>query len=113
MSKLLKRLLLAVFLGTCLAFLPIILSSALSRDYRADRDSFSPGVMARLTYWPISLLPVVGGLDCPNADEIADKLRCIGIALTVDAITYSALSFALLGWFARRRPTANRVARTD
>jgi hypothetical protein len=48
------------------------------------------------------------GLDCPNADSIADKLSCIGISLTVDVIAYSAL-FYLIFWLISRA----RAPRTD
>lgn len=55
-----------------------------------------------LLYWPSFLLRG-SGLDCPNADSIADKLRCIALSLTIDFVVYSALCFALLRILEKRR----------
>jgi hypothetical protein len=50
------------------------------------------------------------GLDCPNADYIADKLSCVGISLTVDVIAYSALFYLLFWLFGRAGRCTDKVA---
>ncbi len=98
--KLVKRLMLSLFLGGAITFLPLILQAVF-----LDPDSPNLSTMrfvATFLYWPSSFLRW-GGLDCPNADSIADKLTCAGIALTVDIFIYSALCFALLTRINERR----------
>ena len=52
-------------------------------------------VIVTLLYWPSRLL-VFGGLDCPNADSIAEKLTCAGMSLGISCLTYSAVAYILL-----------------
>jgi hypothetical protein len=106
MWKQLKRMLLALFLGSVITFLPLVLVPILFGGMAGVAESpFGLKVMEILAiflYWPDHFLRF-GGLNCPNADEIADKLTCVGLGLAVDVVMYSALCFVLLSWFASRK----------
>jgi hypothetical protein len=48
-----------------------------------------------LLYWSDRFL-VVKGLDCPNADLIAEKMACAGMCLGISCLGYSAVTYILL-----------------
>jgi hypothetical protein len=100
MWKVVNRLLLCVLLGFFITFLPLAIQTALFDP--ASLDGVTARIVTTLLYWPTFFLRV-GGLDCPNADFIADKLRCMGISLAIDVFTYSSICFVLFWWIGKRR----------
>ena len=46
-------------------------------------------IIGLLLYWPLSLIEELGfAQDCANANLIAEKLRCIKIAILIDLMSY-------------------------
>jgi hypothetical protein len=68
--------------GVALAIgVPTVAALVLSHG---DPDAIIPFLL----YWPASVTDKLGFGDCGNADLIADKLNCMGMALIIDAISY-------------------------
>ena len=68
--------------GVALAIgVPTVAALVLSHG---DPDAIIPFLL----YWPVSVTDKLGFGDCGNADFIADKLKCMRMALTIDAIFY-------------------------
>jgi len=114
MWKQLKRVLFSIFLGSLITSLPLVVLPVLFRAIPdADESPLISAIMrvaAGFLYWPSRFLRF-GSLDCPNADEIAEKIDCIGLALAVDVVVYSAVCFMLLWWAARKRAHRMMAAR--
>ena len=93
-----KRLLISTFTG--FAFVAVVMTAGarvLSRTgYRpSPKDLTIMKAISFLLYWPYRFL-VVKGLDCPNADLIAEKMACAGMCLGISCLAYSAVTFVLL-----------------
>ena len=96
MKKFLASILAGVLLTGLLINLPMVNDDTAS----FARELFFLPVFAFSWSW--------AGLDCPNADTIADKLSCLGISVAVHVVVYSALFYLLL-WLISRV----RARRTD
>jgi hypothetical protein len=94
MSKTLKRWPISAFCG--FAIVAVLIGAGTVIFPPGGRVSkFFDTIIVSLLYWPSRLL-VGGGLDCPNADSIAEKLMCIEMSFGVSALTYSAVTYILL-----------------
>lgn len=99
-----KRLLLSVAGGTVITFALLIISGMFAL-LLSQHDIGIPllRVLLYSLYWPLSLKHRLGiGFDCDNADYIADKLSCTGIALIIDVLAYSLLMYGILRWRKKR-----------
>jgi fumarate reductase subunit D len=106
---LVKRAFLSALIGSSLVLVLVVLLSFVFHRLHPSPDD-DPLLLRAITlslYWP-SLLLVRGGLDCPNADLIADKLTCIGLSLVIDALAYSVLCFVLFWRLQKRAGSAIR-----
>jgi glucan phosphoethanolaminetransferase (alkaline phosphatase superfamily) len=99
-SSAMKRLLFSTFIG--FAFVAVVMTAGarvLSRTgYHyppSPKDLTIMKAISFLLYWPDRFL-VVKGLDCPNADLIAEKMACVGLCLGLSCLAYSAVTFVLL-----------------
>jgi len=93
-----RRLLISTFIG--FAFVAVLMRAGalvLSRTSYppSPKDLTIMKATSFLLYWPGRFL-VVGGLDCPNADLIAEKMTCAGMYLGISCLAYSAVTFVLL-----------------
>jgi len=98
--KIIKRLLLSAVFGVGVTFLLFVLLHHASEDWNADERVVR--FLGELYFWPSRFSWSWVGLDCPNADSIADKMACIFIATAGDVLTYSALCFGVL-WTRKKR----------
>jgi hypothetical protein len=74
--------LISLLAGVALAIgVPTVAALVLSHG---DPDAIIPFLL----YWPASVTDKLGFGDCGNADLIADKLKCMRMALIIDAISY-------------------------
>jgi len=99
-SGVVRRLLISTFTG--FAFVAVVMTACarvLSRTgYHyppSPNDLAIMKAISFLLYWPDRFL-VVKGLDCPNADLIAEKMACVGLCLGLSCLAYSAVTFVLL-----------------
>jgi hypothetical protein len=100
--KIIKQLLLSALCGVAVTFLLFKVLHHASEDWNANVRVVR--FLGELYFWPsFSLSWSWVGLDCPNADSIADKMACFSIATAGDAFTYSALCFGVLWTLKKRR----------
>jgi len=97
-SRVARRLLISTFTG--FAFVAVVMTAfarVLSRTGYppSPKDLTIMKAISFLLYWPDRFL-VVKGLDCPNADLIAEKMACAGMCLGMSCLAYSAMTFVLL-----------------
>ncbi len=103
-----KRICLSVASGVSTIALLIFLTGLLMPYTNPDKGPVPLAVAAEyavstLLYWPSFHLFRGGRLDCPNADSIPEKFRCIGMSLSIDLLVYSAVCFLLLWVIGKRR----------
>jgi hypothetical protein len=99
-SGVVRRLLISTFTG--FAFVAVVMTAG-SRVLSRTGYHYPPSpkvltimkAISFLLYWPDRIL-VVKGLDCPNADLIAEKMACAGMCLGISCLAYSTLTFVLL-----------------
>ena len=99
-SGVVRRLLISTFTG--FAFVAVVVT-ACARVLSRTGYHYPPSpkeltiikAISFLLYWPDRFL-VVKGLDCPNADLIAEKMACLGLCLGLSCLAYSAVTFVLL-----------------
>ena len=96
MSKTGKRLLISSYCGFLITTCIVAVGASIFHFTNRSGDW-----TILLVYWPAGLL-VVGGLDCPNANLISEKIDCIGLCLAIDLLAYSTLIYVLL-WFLEKR----------
>ena len=94
-KKLLRRTFLSFTLGLTVTFLPIIAASRFI-DFESPDPAYMT-VLGHFLYWPLSALSL-SGIDCVGPDKVAGTMGCVGIALAIDILVYSALSFLMLSW---------------
>ena len=97
-SGVVRRLLISTFTG--FAFVAVVMTACarvLSRTGYppSPKDLTIMKAISFLLCWPHRFL-VVKGLDCPNADLIAEKMACAGMCLGISCLAYSAVTFVLL-----------------
>jgi len=83
-----RRLALSILLGLSFTVLLFVLPTGIGWQTSASLS---------LLFWPVYLISWSWiGLDCPNANEISDKLNCVYIAFAVDILAYSILFYLFL-----------------
>jgi hypothetical protein len=102
--ELLKRIFascLAAFSFTLLLLMVVRLIEPIARP-----DSVFVAVGNLLLFWP-TRLHAFGISGCPAADP-SDKVRCLGMAFGIDAVTYAILCFPILSILERFKGSTTR-----
>jgi hypothetical protein len=102
------RLLISAFIGFASVAL-LMTAGILCFSSTSPAISSLDTALVSLLYWPARLL-VVGRLDCPNADSIAEKMTCAAMCLGISCLAYSAVAYVLLSLVQKwRRPPERRL----
>lgn len=97
-SGVVRRLLISTFTG--FAFVAVVMNAG---GRVLSRTGYPPSpkdltIMKAISFvlcWSDRFL-VLKGLDCPNADLIAEKMACVGMCLGISCLAYSAVTFIFL-----------------
>jgi hypothetical protein len=95
MSKTAERFLVSVYGGSVITVCVVVVGISIPHFAGPAGGPILARLLAELLFWPAGLL-VVGGLDCPNADLISEKLQCIGLCIGVNLVAYSVLTYLVL-----------------